>query len=64
VSARRGLYSKITKQACNWLGGKLDASQRSQIMFMNRDDRGGSGSSDRISELISGKELRGLELTR
>ncbi|CAK7033576.1 hypothetical protein [Saezia sanguinis] len=29
---------EITKQARNWLGGKLDASQRSQIMFMDRDD--------------------------
>ena len=28
----------ITKQARNWLGGKLDASQRSQIMFMDRED--------------------------
>jgi len=38
VSARRDLYSEITKQARNWLGGKLDPSQRSQIMFMDRDD--------------------------
>ncbi len=29
---------EITKQARNWLGGKLDASKRSQIMFMDRDD--------------------------
>jgi hypothetical protein len=29
---------EITKQAKNWLGGKLDASQRSQILFMDRDD--------------------------
>lgn len=29
---------EITKQARNWLGGKLNASQRSQIMFMERDD--------------------------
>lgn len=29
---------EITKQARNWLGNKLDASQRSQIMFMDRDD--------------------------
>lgn len=29
---------KITKQARNWLGGQLDASKRSQIMFMDRDD--------------------------
>jgi len=29
---------EITKQAKNWLGGKLDASQRSQIMFMDKDD--------------------------
>ncbi|WP_206860940.1 hypothetical protein [Lysobacter changpingensis] len=28
----------ITKQARNWLGGKLDASKRSQVMFMDRDD--------------------------
>ena len=26
----------ITKQAKNWLGGRLDASQRSQILFMDR----------------------------
>lgn len=29
---------KITKQAKNWLVGKLDASQRSQILFMDRED--------------------------
>ena len=29
---------EITKQARNWLGNKLDASKRSQIMFMDRDD--------------------------
>lgn len=29
---------EITKQARNWLGNKLDASRRSQIMFMDRDD--------------------------
>jgi len=29
---------EITKQAKNWLGGRLDATQRSQIMFMDRDD--------------------------
>jgi len=29
---------EITKSAKNWLGGKLDASKRSQIMFMDRDD--------------------------
>ena len=29
---------EITKQARNWLGGKLDASKRSQLMFMDRDD--------------------------
>lgn len=29
---------EITKQARNWLGGKLDTSKRSQIMFMDRDD--------------------------
>ncbi len=28
---------EITKQARNWLGNKLDASKRSQIMFMDRD---------------------------
>ena len=30
--------SEITKQAKNWLGQKLDASQRSQILFMDKDD--------------------------
>lgn len=29
---------EITKAARNWLGGQLDASKRSQIMFMERDD--------------------------
>lgn len=29
---------EITKQAKNWLGGKLDATKRSQILFMDRDD--------------------------
>lgn len=29
---------EITKQARNWLGNKLDASKRSQIMFIDRDD--------------------------
>lgn len=29
---------EITKAARNWLGDKLDASKRSQIMFMDRDD--------------------------
>lgn len=29
---------EITKSARNWLGGKLDASKRSQIMFMDRSD--------------------------
>lgn len=29
---------EITKQARNWIGGKLDATKRSQIMFMDRDD--------------------------
>lgn len=29
---------EITKQAKNWLGEKLDATKRSQIMFMDRDD--------------------------
>jgi hypothetical protein len=29
---------EITKQARNWLGGKLDSSKRSQILFMDRDD--------------------------
>lgn len=29
---------EITKQARNWLGGRLDATKRSQILFMDRDD--------------------------
>lgn len=29
---------EITKAARNWLGGKLDAARRSQIMFMDRED--------------------------
>jgi hypothetical protein len=29
---------EITKQARNWLGNKLDATKRSQIMFMDRSD--------------------------
>lgn len=29
---------EITKQARNWLGNKLDATKRSQILFMDRDD--------------------------
>ncbi len=29
---------EITKAAKNWIGGKLDANKRSQIMFMDRDD--------------------------
>src|SRR5690606_34371556 len=29
---------EITKQARNWLGGRLDGSKRSQILFMDRDD--------------------------
>jgi hypothetical protein len=29
---------EITKAARNWLGNKLDATRRSQIMFMDRDD--------------------------
>jgi len=29
---------EITKAARNWLGGKLDQSKRSQIMFMDRED--------------------------
>jgi len=29
---------EITKAARNWLGGKLDASKRSQIMFMDKED--------------------------
>lgn len=29
---------EITKQAKNWLGNKLDATKRSQIMFMDRHD--------------------------
>jgi hypothetical protein len=29
---------EITKAARNWLGGKLDASKRSQVMFLDRQD--------------------------
>jgi hypothetical protein len=29
---------EITKQARNWIGNKLDAVKRSQIMFMDRED--------------------------
>ena len=29
---------EITKQARNWIGNKLDASKRSQVMFMDRDE--------------------------
>jgi hypothetical protein len=29
---------QITKQARNWIGNKLDANKRSQIMFLERDD--------------------------
>jgi hypothetical protein len=29
---------EITKAARNWLGGKLDQSKRSQVMFIDRDD--------------------------
>ena len=29
---------EITKQARNWLGNKLDAIKRSQVMFLDRDD--------------------------
>ena len=29
---------EITKAARNWLGNKLDATKRSQIMFMDRED--------------------------
>ena len=29
---------EITKAAKNWLGGQLDSSKRSQVMFMDRDD--------------------------
>lgn len=29
---------EITKQARNWIGNKLDASKRSQVMFMDRAD--------------------------
>ena len=29
---------EITKAARNWIGGKLDQSKRSQIMFMDRED--------------------------
>jgi hypothetical protein len=28
---------ELTKAARNWLGNKLDATKRSQIMFMDRD---------------------------
>jgi hypothetical protein len=28
---------EITKQARNWLGQRLDASKRSQVMFIDRD---------------------------
>ncbi len=29
---------EITKSARNWLGNKLDATKRNQIIFMDRDD--------------------------
>jgi hypothetical protein len=29
---------EITKAARNWLGDKLDASKRNQIIFMDRED--------------------------
>ena len=29
---------EITKSAKNWLGGKLDATKRRQIMFIDRED--------------------------
>lgn len=29
---------QITKAARNWIGGKLDQTKRSQIMFMDRED--------------------------
>ena len=29
---------EITKAARNWLGNKLDATKRSQVMFMDRND--------------------------
>lgn len=29
---------EITKAARNWLGGRLDAAKRSQVMFMDRED--------------------------
>lgn len=29
---------EITKAARNWLGTRLDASKRSQLLFMDRDD--------------------------
>ena len=32
-----GVPTGLTKAARNWLGGVLDKSQRSQIMFMDRD---------------------------
>jgi hypothetical protein len=31
-------HRPFTKAARNWLGNKLDATKRSQIMFMDRDD--------------------------
>jgi hypothetical protein len=30
--------AEITKAARNWLGNKLDASKRSRLLFMDRDD--------------------------
>jgi hypothetical protein len=33
-----GAGGEITKQAKNWLGERLDATKRSQVTFMDRDD--------------------------
>jgi len=33
-----GRLREITKAARNWIGGKLDQSKRSQILFMDRED--------------------------
>ncbi len=37
-SQARQVWQWVTKGARNWLGNKLDATKRSQIMFMDRDD--------------------------
>ena len=40
LARRRGeiALGETTKAARNWLGNKLDASKRSQVMFMDRND--------------------------